>query len=62
MHVGFGYGLHYCLGAALARQEAAVAFGALLDRFPDLALAVEPEDLERGRGGMWKLLSLPVKI
>jgi len=61
-HVGFGYGLHYCLGAALARQEAAVAFGALLERFPDLALAVEPEELERGRGGMWKLLSLPVKI
>jgi cytochrome P450/predicted O-methyltransferase YrrM len=61
-HLGFGYGLHFCLGAALARQEAAVAFGALLHRFPDLALAVDPRDLKHGREHMWKFLSLPVRI
>lgn len=61
-HVGFGYGLHYCLGAALARQEAEAAFGALLRRYPGLALAVAPQDLERGHGGVWKLMKLPVTL
>ncbi|GGV43992.1 cytochrome P450 [Actinomadura cremea] len=42
-HVGFGFGGHYCLGAALARQEVEVAIGALLQRHPGLALGV-PED------------------
>jgi len=61
-HLGFGHGLHYCLGAALAREEAEVAFEALLHRFPDLALAVDPRDLKHGREHMWKFLSLPVRI
>lgn len=38
-HLAFGYGAHYCLGAPLARIEMAIAFPALLRRFPDLALA-----------------------
>ncbi|MEV5981801.1 cytochrome P450 [Streptomyces sp. NPDC052114] len=42
-HVGFGHGIHYCLGAALARQEAEVALSALFRRFPDLALDGEPQ-------------------
>ncbi|WP_433256819.1 cytochrome P450 family protein [Streptosporangium sp. CA-135522] len=62
-HVGFGHGLHYCLGAALARQEGEVAFEALLRRFPDLALAVEPEDLERQlMPASWRLARLPVRL
>lgn len=62
-HVGFGHGPHYCLGAALARQEAEVAFGALLRRFPDLALAVDPDDLVRGPNpGTWQLAALPVRL
>ncbi|WP_327071487.1 cytochrome P450 [Kitasatospora sp. NBC_01250] len=38
-HVAFGHGAHFCLGAPLARLEAAVALPALFERFPDLALA-----------------------
>jgi cytochrome P450 len=38
-HVAFGYGVHHCLGAPLARMEMQIAFPALLRRFPDLAPA-----------------------
>jgi cytochrome P450 len=44
-HVAFGHGIHYCLGAPLARMEAEVALGALLARFPGLLLAIPPEEL-----------------
>lgn len=39
----FGGGIHYCLGASLARLEASIVFRALFRRFPGLALAGEPE-------------------
>ncbi|MET9227461.1 cytochrome P450 [Lentzea sp. NPDC003310] len=42
-HVAFGHGIHYCVGARLARIEGEIAFGTLLGRFPELALAAEPE-------------------
>jgi hypothetical protein len=38
-HVAFSSGIHYCLGAALARMEGEVALQALFERFPDLASA-----------------------
>ncbi|MGI8307117.1 cytochrome P450 family protein [Saccharopolyspora hattusasensis] len=44
-HLAFGHGVHYCLGAPLARLEAAIALPALFTRFPDLALAVAPDEL-----------------
>lgn len=40
-HVGFGMGLHFCLGAPLARLELAITLRRLLDRFPTLSLAGE---------------------
>jgi cytochrome P450 len=42
-HIAFGHGMHFCLGAPLARMEAAVAFGTLLHRCPDLELATLPD-------------------
>jgi cytochrome P450 len=42
-HVGFGMGLHFCLGAPLARMELRVALRVLLDRYPRLALLRPPE-------------------
>jgi cytochrome P450 len=41
-HLGFGHGAHYCLGAALARQETEVALRALFDRFPSLRTTAAP--------------------
>jgi cytochrome P450 len=45
-HVAYGHGIHYCLGASLARMEGEIAVGTLLRRLPDLRLAVPPRDLE----------------
>ncbi|QIB45338.1 cytochrome P450 family protein [Streptomyces aureoverticillatus] len=60
-HLGYGHGVHYCLGAPLARLEGQTALATLLRRLPDLQLAVDPEEL-RWRGGliMRGLRTLPV--
>jgi cytochrome P450 len=47
-HVAFGQGIHYCLGAPLARLEGQIAIGSLIQRFPNLRLKVPAESL------MWK--------
>jgi cytochrome P450 len=49
-HVAFGHGVHHCLGAPLARLEAEIAFAELVRRFPEMRLAVPPEDLRWGHG------------
>jgi cytochrome P450 len=62
-HVAFGHGIHYCLGAPLARIEAEAALGALLPRFPRPSLAVPPEELcWRPVSLMHGLESLPVRL
>ncbi len=42
-HIGFGGGIHFCVGAPLARQEIEVSLAGLASRFPDLQLVAEPE-------------------
>jgi cytochrome P450 len=37
-HVAFGHGIHFCLGAPLARLEAPIAFRAMIERFPEMRL------------------------
>ncbi|SLI56504.1 cytochrome P450 [Mycobacteroides abscessus subsp. bolletii] len=44
-HLSFGHGIHYCVGAPLARLEAAIAIGALVAAFPNLSLAADPATL-----------------
>ncbi|HWC83195.1 MAG TPA: cytochrome P450 [Pseudonocardiaceae bacterium] len=44
-HVAFGYGVHFCIGASLARTELRVVFAELFRRFPKLRLAVPIEEL-----------------
>ncbi|MFB7734976.1 cytochrome P450 [Streptomyces sp. NPDC056112] len=46
-HLGFGIGVHRCIGAPLARMEALTALPALFDRFPGLRLAVGAEELRQ---------------
>jgi cytochrome P450 len=61
-HLAFGQGVHYCVGAPLARMEGQIAIGTLLRRFPGLRLAVPPQALRRRRGlGLRGLLSLPLE-
>jgi cytochrome P450 len=58
-HVAFGMGIHFCLGASLARQEAAIAFDTLLGRLRGLARTAEP--LERiAYVGLRGLKALPL--
>ena len=62
-HLAFGHGVHYCVGAPLARLEGQIAIGRLLARFPDLALAGSPGDLHwRGSLLVRSLSSLPVVL
>ncbi|AVT32342.1 cytochrome P450 [Plantactinospora sp. BC1] len=62
-HLSFGYGAHFCVGAALARLEASVALPALFERFPALALAVPPAELAPpGTFIMNGLRALPVYL
>ncbi len=63
-HLAFGHGIHKCLGAPLARLEGRIAFTRLLERFPDLALAVPFEQLQfRAAGHLSRgLATIPVRL
>lgn len=61
-HLAFGYGIHHCLGAPLARLETAIALRVLLERVEGLELAVPEADLEWiGSGIIRGVRSLPVR-
>jgi cytochrome P450 len=62
-HLGFGTGIHACLGAPLARLEGQIAFPALIRRFPEIRLAVPPDELVWRLTGITRgLESLPVAV
>jgi cytochrome P450 len=47
-HIAFGHGIHFCLGAPLARMEGNIALLQLIDRFPNMRLNIDPAKIERG--------------
>eukprot|EP01032_Pedospumella_encystans_P001934 gene1934-2268_t len=59
-HLAFGVGVHFCLGAPLARMELAESVAALWQRFPTLELAGEPES--RGTFVLRGHASVPVRV
>ncbi|MFF4623837.1 cytochrome P450 family protein [Nonomuraea jabiensis] len=60
-HLGFGHGIHYCLGAALARAETQIALTTLLRRFPGLEPAVPADRIGWQPGLRRALTALPVR-
>lgn len=60
-NLSFGHGIHYCVGAQLARLEAQIAFDRLIERFPHIRLAADPDSLQWQPGTALRgLRSLPV--
>lgn len=62
-HLAFGRGAHYCIGAALAKIEGEAAIGTILRKFPDIALAADPDTLTWWPSAIMRgLFSLPVRL
>lgn len=62
-HMTFGYGIHQCVGQHLARVELQIALPALFERFPDMRLAVDAEELRYSTSGnVYALENLPVVL
>lgn len=62
-HLAFGQGIHYCLGAPLARLEGEIAIGTLLRRLPDLRFSTPPEALSWRHGLILRGLdALPLRF
>ncbi|MFF3269734.1 cytochrome P450 [Streptomyces chrestomyceticus] len=62
-HLAFGYGIHRCVGAELAKMELRAAYPALVRRFPAMRLAVRPEELAfRKLSIVYGIESLPVRV
>ncbi|MEV4087422.1 cytochrome P450, partial [Nonomuraea fuscirosea] len=45
VHLGFGRGPHFCLGAPLARLEVRIALASLFSRYPELRLAIKEDEI-----------------
>ena len=61
-HIAFGYGVHFCLGAALARMEARSFFTELLPRLVSAELAGEPQHIGAAHGAWFGRLWRPVLL
>ena len=62
-HLAFGHGMHRCIGSELARMQLRVAFRALARRFPDMSLAIEPDELQfYDLSIVYGLRTLPVRL
>lgn len=59
-HLAFGSGSHYCLGSSLAKLEAEIAIGSLIERFPNAKLAGDP--VWNGRLNLRGLEALPISV
>jgi len=60
-HLAFGHGIHFCIGAPLARIEAQIAFRAIVARFPNLQLAADTVEYKPALG-IRSLKTLPVRL
>jgi len=61
-HIAFGFGPHFCIGATLARTEAFIAVGTLMQRFPNLRLVDARPDWDSEKRNSRVLNKLPVKF
>jgi cytochrome P450 len=62
-HLAFGHGVHYCLGAQLARMQGQIAIGELLRRYSSIELAIDPAELRWRPGALIRgLRELPVLL
>ena len=61
-HLTFGHGIHFCLGAPLARLEARIALGILLQRYRDISVASDPPVEHRNPWVMLSVTKLPLQI
>lgn len=62
-HLSFGYGIHHCIGAPLARMEGEIVFGKLLERFPKWEPVVAPDSLVWKYSAQFRGLErLPVRM
>jgi len=59
-NIAFGQGIHFCIGAPLARLEALIAFGAILDRLPGIRLVDDAPDWDVSKRNVRVLSTLPV--
>ena len=60
-HLAFGYGIHFCLGAALAHIEARIVLDEMLDRFPDWEVDHERSELDTAVVRGWRTLPITLR-
>lgn len=61
-HLSFGHGLHFCLGAPLARLEVAAVLNAVLDRYSEIALTDDPGDKQTASLLTHAFVRLPLRL